>query len=310
MTAVRVVMFALAVFLAPVAVVAQQPTAVPRVATLGSEPTAVWDVFQRRLNELGYVEGRTVTFERRWSRGVIERVPALVTELLATKPDVLVTSMLPPPPRIDAAPCAPILAIGVADPYGACRVFPVARMSLAASAAELGAAHLRLATTAVPAAARFVVVTDSAQPYLVEYVRALQRAAASRQVTLAALDVTAESDLTAVITRHAPDVLIVAPAFSAPHARKQLVQYATRRRLPVVGSHLADGVLIAADYDWVDLGRRAADFVDQILKGVRPTELRVDTPIKLDVIVDRRAATALGLTLPDALLSQATQVLD
>lgn len=299
----------LAVVTAPLSAVGQ-PAKLPRVATLGSEPTPVWDVFERRLSQLGYVDGRTVVRERRWSRGFAERVPGLLAELLAAEPDLVITSMLPPPPRVHPTPCPPILAIGVADAYGTCRIVPVARMSLAASATELSTTHLRLATSAVPAATRLTVVTDSAQPFLVEYVRGLQRAAASGHVGLVVLDVTAEPDPVALITRHAPDALIIAPAFGDPHVRKQLVHYATRRRIPVVGSHLADGVLIAADYDWVDLGRRAADFVDQLLKGAKPTDLGVDAPIKLGVIVDRRAAVAVGLSLPESLLSQADQVLD
>ena len=86
--------------------------------------------------------------------------------------------------------------------------------------------------------------------------------------------------------------------------------YAARGRIPAIGSHVADGVVVAANYDWVDLGRRAAGFVDQLLKGARPADLPATAPTKFEVIVDRRAARAVGLTLPASLLSRADQVLE
>jgi putative ABC transport system substrate-binding protein len=289
---------------------AQTKTSSLRVATVGSEPTQVWDVFQRRLAELGYVEGRNLVLERRWSHGFSERVPALVAELLATRPDVLVTSMLPPPPRIDPSLCTAILAIGVAEPYADCRVVPVARLSPASSAAELSAVHLRLIRLAVPAARRIAVVTSSDNAYLAEYVRALDRVARSSGVDLIVVDASDATDVIGAISRQAPEALVVGPGFGVPTARRQLVGYATRRGIPAVGSHLADGVMIAADYDWVDLGRRAADFVDRLVKGTKAAELPVDTPIKLGIVVDRRAARSFGLTLPESLVTQADQILD
>ncbi len=289
---------------------AQSPTPGLRVATVGSEPTQVWDVFQRRLAELGYVEGRNLVLERRWSHGFSERVPALVAELLAARPDVLVASMLPPAPRVDPALCAPILAIGVAEAYADCRVFPVARLSPASSAAELGEAHLRLIRLALPGAKRIGVVTNAANAYLAEYVRAVQRAAGPLGIDLMVVDANGPGDVIAALSRQGPEALIVAPGFGAPTARRQLVDYARRRGIPAVGSHMADGVMIAADYDWIDLGRRAADFVDQLAKGHKPTELRVDAPIKLGIVVDQRAARSFGLTLPESLLVLADQILD
>jgi ABC-type uncharacterized transport system substrate-binding protein len=125
--------------------------------------------------------------------------------------------------------------------------------------------------------------------------------------------VSRESDvetLAAAIARQAPDALIVAPAFSQPHARRQVVNSAMRMRIPAIGSHVADGVVIAADYDWRELARRAATFVDQIVKGVKPTQLDREGPRKFDITVDRRAADVLGLVLPGSVLSQADRVLD
>lgn len=284
-----------------------------RVATLGADPTQVWDTFQRRLNQLGYVEGRNLVLERRWSHGYEDRLPTLLAEVLRAKPDVLITSMLPPTGRVTPAQCVPILAIAVWEPYGSCPVSPVARMSQAASAREVSATHLRLTRAALPSASRLAVLTDSDRPFLVEYVRALAAAAAAAGIALHVLDVSGDPDigrLASAITREAPDALIVGPSFMRPDARRQIVGFATARGIPSVGSYVADGVVIAADYDWIELARRAADFVDQLLKGAKPGDLSTDAPTRFEIIVDGRVAKALRLTIPESLLSQADRVLD
>ncbi len=293
---------------------AQQPAAVHRIAILGADTTQVWDIFLRRLRELGHVEGQNLLIERRWSHGYEDRLPTLLGELLRVKPDVLVTSsMLPPTARIETAQCVPILTIAVSEPYGSCRAFPVARMSQAASAKDVSATHLRLARAAVPGASRFLVLTNSERPFLVEYVRELESAAASAGVALQTLDVSGDPDignLAKAITREAPDVLIVGPSFMRPDARRQIVRFAIARGIPAVGSYVADGVVIAADYDWADLARRAANFVDQLLNGAASADLPTDAPTRFEVIVDARVAKVLGLTIPESVLAQADRVLN
>jgi putative tryptophan/tyrosine transport system substrate-binding protein len=292
---------------------AQQPAPVYRIATLGADRTQVWDIFHRLLKELGYIEGQNLLLDRRWSHGYEDRVPTLLAELLRAKPDVLVTSMLPPTSRVEALQCVPILAIAVWEPYGVCRTFPVARMSQAASAKEVSATHLQLARAAVPGASRFLALTNSERPFLVEYIRELESAAAVAGVALHVLDVSGDPDIgnvAAAITREAPDVLIVGPSFLRPDARRQIVSFATLRGIPSIGSYVADGVVIAADYDWADLARRTADFVHQLLKGANLVDLATGTPAKFEVIVDGRVAKALGLTIPESVLSQADRVLN
>jgi len=300
------------------AVVAPGPnaqTAAPfsRVAILGADATQVWDAFERRLRDLGYAEGRNLVLERRWSQGHADRVPGLLADLMKVKPAVLVTDTFLRTDRIDPGQCVPLLAIGVAEPYGACPVFPVARRSLTSSAKEVSATHLQLALAAVPSARHLLVLTNSKLTFLVDYVGELQTAAKLGGVTVGVFDVSGGSSLaevTSTITRQAPDVLILGPAFDQPEVRRQIVGYATRGRIPAVGSHVADGVVVAANYDWVDLGRRAASFVDLLLKGAKPADLPATAPTKFEVIVDRRAAKAVGLTLPASLLSRADQVLE
>jgi len=292
---------------------AQTAAPVFRVAILGADPTQVWDAFERRLRDLGYAEGRNLVLERRWSQGYADRVPGLLADLMKVKPAVLVTDTFLRTDRIDPTQCVPLLAIGVAEPYGACPIFPVARRSLTASAKEVSATHLQLALAAVPTARRLLVLTNSKLAFLVDYARELQAAAQSGGVAVEVFDVSDGSSLAEVsgtITRQAPDVLILGPAFDQPQVRRQIVGYAARGRIPAIGSHVADGVVVAANYDWVDLGRRAAGFVDQLLKGTRPADLPATAPTKFEVIVDRRAARAVGLTLPASLLSRADQVLE
>ena len=292
---------------------AQTAAPVFRVAILGADPTQVWDAFERRLRDLGYAEGRNLVLERRWSQGYADRVPGLLADLMKVKPAVLVTDTFLRTDRIDPTQCVPLLAIGVAEPYGACPIFPVARRSLTASAKEVSATHLQLAMAAVPSARRLLVLTNSKLAFLIDYVKELQAAAQPGGVAVEVFDVSGGSSLaevTGTITRQAPDVLILGPAFDQPQVRRQIVGYAARGRIPAIGSHVADGVVVAANYDWVDLGRRAAGFVDQLLKGTRPADLPATAPTKFEVIVDRRAARAVGLTLPASLLSRADQVLE
>ena len=164
---------------APTGITAQ-PAAPYRVATLGADPTQVWDIFQRRLRELGYVEGRNLIIERRWSSGYEDRLPTLMANLLRGNPEVIVTSsMVSADTPIEPAHCVPILLIAVAEPYGPCRTYPVARLSEAASAHEVGATHFRLARALVPSAARFAVLTNADRPYLIEYVKGLEKAVAA-----------------------------------------------------------------------------------------------------------------------------------
>src|SRR5262249_7942880 len=300
--------------LAPVPITAE-PSAPYRVATLGADPTQVWDVFQRRLGELGYVEGRNLTIERRWSSGYEDRLPTLMADLLRGRPDVIVTSsMLLTGTRIEPAQCVPILAIAVAEPYGTCRTYPVARLSEAASAREVSATRSRLARALVPSAARLVVLTSSDRPYLVEYVKGLEAAAASAGLVVRVLDVSTEPDLAnlaAAIVRAGPDVLLVGPRFlSRPDWRRQVVGFATARGIPSVGSYIADGVVVAADYDWASLGPRGADLVAELLKGTPPSELATGAPVKFEVIVDGRVAKSLQLAIPEPVLSQADRLLN
>src|SRR5438094_3995968 len=251
--ATRSALFLALLVLFAVALMAPGPsaqTAAPvfRVAILGADPTQVWDAFERRLRDLGYAEGRNLVLERRWSQGYADRVPGLLADLMKVKPAVLVTDTFLRTDRIDPTQCVPLLAIGVAEPYGACPIFPVARRSLTASAKEVSATHLQLAMAAVPSARRLLVLTNSKLAFLIDYVKELQAAAQPGGVTVEVFDVSGGSSLaevTGTITRQAPDVLILGPAFDQPQVRRQIVGYAARGRIPAIGSHVADGVVVS-----------------------------------------------------------------
>ena len=233
-----------------VALVAPGPsaqTAAPvfRVAILGADPTQVWDAFERRLRDLGYAEGRNLVLERRWSQGYADRVPGLLADLMKVKPAVLVTDTFLRTDRIDPTQCVPLLAIGVAEPYGACPIFPVARRSLTASAKEVSTTHLQLALAAVPSARRLLVLTNSKLAFLIDYVKELQAAAQPGGVAVEVFDVSDGSSLaevTGTITRRAPDVLILGPAFDQPQVLLKPGKVALRLPLALGlerGQHLA-----------------------------------------------------------------------
>ena len=238
-----------------------------------------------------------------------------MSEALRARPDILVTSTLPPAPRVEAQQCVPILAIAVSEPYGSCPISPVAPTSQAASAREVSAVHWRLARETFPIATRLAVLTNSDRPFLVEYLRELRAAAATAGVALQVLDVSIDPDLghlASAITREAPDLLVVGPSFlPQPDARRQILRFATARGIPSIGSHVADGVVIAADYDWAELARRTADLVDQLLRGVaNPASLSTAAPARFEIAIDERIARSLGVTIPESVRAQADRVLN
>ncbi|MGH7279446.1 MAG: hypothetical protein ACREJG_12275, partial [Candidatus Rokuibacteriota bacterium] len=299
---------AFALVLWPAMAVPQDATRVYRVGTLGAQPTAVWETFHHRLRELGYVEGHNLVLERRWSGLFPERVSALLVELSRAAPDVIVTSMYPSTDGL--AHCVPILVIGVSDPYGRCRAFPVA--VVASSARELGEAHLRLAMLAVPAARHIVVVTDGGPGFLADYVKALEAAGARVGIGMHTLDIGQEGGLDGVaagVARRAPDAIVVAPGIADPDSRRRLVRHFMAQQIPTIGSHIADGVLVAADYDWIALAVRAAEFVDAVLKGVPPVALERARPVALEVSLDLTAARAIGVPVSPSLREQARRLL-
>jgi putative ABC transport system substrate-binding protein len=305
------------------AVEAQAPGKVWRVAVLtGGLPrsAAPYRALEQRLAELGYVEGRNLVIDFRTAEGLTDRLPVLAAELVGRRPDVLVAgSTQAGMAAKNATRTIPIVLAGVGDPVGTGIVPGLARPEGNITGAsllnvELSGKGLQLLKEAVPAVSRVAVLWNSGNRLHRGVLAATEAAAATLKVGLQLLDVRGPDDLPKAfdaITRQRADGLLVLPdAVSLAH-RKPILDFAASRRLPAMypfremvdeGGFLCYGPNLVANY------RTAADYVDKLLKGARPADLPIAQATKFDLIVNLKTAKTLGLTIPQAILVRADEV--
>jgi ABC-type uncharacterized transport system substrate-binding protein len=321
----RVIGFALALALGLVtgpAADAQAPR-VWRVAVLtGSmaRTAAPPRALERRLAELGYVEGRNLVVDFRTAEGLMDRVPALAAELVGRRPDVLVAvSTQGALAARDATRTIPIVLGGVGDPVGTGIVTSLARPAGNVTGAsllnaELSGKGLQLLKEAVPATSRVAVLWNSGNALHREVLTATEAAAATLKVGLQLVDVRAADDLPKAfdaITRQRADGLLVFPDSVTNGNRKPILEFAARRRLPAMypfRESVDEGGLLCYGPNLTDSLRTAAEYVDKILKGARPGDLPIAQPTRFDLVVNLKTAKTLGLTIPQAILVRADDV--
>jgi putative ABC transport system substrate-binding protein len=277
---------------------------------------------EQRLAELGYVEGRNLVIDFRTAGGEPDRLPALAAELVGLRPDVLVavsTQSVLAAKR--ATQTIPIVFGAVGDPLGTGIVQSLARpggnfTGVSLLNAELSGKGLQLLKEAVPAASRVAVLWNSENP-LHRQVRAATEAAASTlKVRLQLLDIRGPDDLPKAfdaITRQRAEALLVLPDAVTLAHRKPILDFASSRRLPALypfREMVDEGGLMCYGASLAESLRQAADYVDKILKGAAPGTLPILQPTRFDVLINLRAAKALGLTIPPALLLRADQVIE
>jgi putative ABC transport system substrate-binding protein len=319
-------LFALGLFSALHSAVAQPAVPVRRIGFLGGgrgggSGQYLHDAFQHGLRELGWVEGENLVIEWRLSKGRDERLPDLAAELVRLGVEVIVTgSGGTVPALMHATSTIPIvMAVSVA-PVEAGLVASLARpggnvTGLSLQAAETGGKRLELLKEAVPQATRMAVLWNTAYSDKALEWQETQRAALALGVTLHPVEVRGPDDFDgalAAIAAERPDALIV---FSEPltlaHQRR-IVDFATQHRLPMISetSEFAEaGALMTYGASLSALFRRAAYYVDRILKGARPSELPVEQPTVFELVINLKTAQVLGLTLPPMLLFQADKVI-
>ncbi|MDO8474840.1 MAG: ABC transporter substrate-binding protein [Candidatus Rokubacteria bacterium] len=290
--------------------------------SLGSGPAAPVEAFREGLRELGYVEGRNLTIEYRWAAGKAGRLPEMAAELVRLKVEVIVGVTTP---VIEAAKRAtstiPIVMAAVADPVGSGLVAGLARpggnvTGLTLMSTELVGKRLQLVRELLPKATRVAVLsyhgyTSATRPYL-EQMRA---AAQQMGIQLVVQEVNEARDLpdafTAMQRERAQALDVRASPFSTENA-KRIVELAAQHRLPAmydVRSFVEAGGLVSYGPSGLEIFRRAAFYVDRILKGAKPADLPIEQPTKFELVINLRAARALGLTIPPALLARADQVI-
>jgi putative ABC transport system substrate-binding protein len=309
-----------------IALDAQQAARVPKIGVLfttnlgrlGPQIAA----FRQELRELGYVEGKTVLLELRFADSALERLPQLARELVALKPDVIVaTNDVSIAAARRETQTIPIVMANSSDPAGAGFVASLAHpggnvTGLSSQSPELSGKKLELLREVVPGLARVALLWNpDSRGNLLEY-KETEVVVRSLHVELQSVELYRAEDLeralSAVTNGHA-QALIVPPGNPVVTARRdQVVSFALRARLPSIYGAREDvdeGGLISYGPSRTDLYRRAAIFVDKILKGARPADLAVEQPTKFELVINLRTAKALGLTIPPSLLRRADDVI-
>jgi putative ABC transport system substrate-binding protein len=308
---------------APLAAEAQQAKAAPRVAWLGNASVSVsgpaLDAFRLGLRELGYVEGQTIVIEPRFADGKPERVQELVRELLALAPNVVVAAG-PQALRAfkQATVSVPIVMAIISDPVEEGLVASLARprgnlTGLAFQNQALTAKRLELLKEAIPKVSRVAVLWDPT--FGVSGHAQAETAARALQLRLKFLAVRGVGDLetafNSATTGRADALLVLASPLLNAH-RQTVIDSAARRHLPATYEEkrfVENGGLMSYGPNFLDMHRRAATYVDKILKGSAPADLPVEEPTKFELVINLKTAKALGLTIPPSLLARADEVI-
>ena len=320
------VIFALGLVLACVSSEAQQPNKVPRIGYLAGPSISSLapriEAFRQGLRELGYVEGKNVVIEWRSAEGKSDRLPDLVGELVRLKVDVIVTTG-PGMTRSakEATSTIPIVMTQDNDPVGNGFVARLARpggtiTGLSTLRVDLSGKTLELLKEILPKVSRVAVFGTSTQPGNVQALKGIELAAGAIGVKLQYLDVLHPKDIETAFRGagegRADAVLMMVAGSVARAHRTEIVELAVKSRLPVIYQSPAvveAGGLMSYGVNLNDLDRRAATYVDKILKGAKPADLPVEQPTKVEFIINLKAAKQIGLTIPPKVLARADQVI-
>jgi len=307
---------------APLAAAAQQPQKIPRIGMLASSPTDPFvEAFRQGLRELGYVEGRNISIEYRWVEGRNERLPGFAADLVRLNVDVIVASSQAAVAAKKATTEIPIVMPIITDPVRLGLVACLARpggnaTGFATQNDELPGKWIELVKETLPKVSRVAVVFHPTYDGGVQ-LKASEAAARSLGVRLQALKVERPDDFVtafAAMQKNRAEVLVVSssPLFYAHRTR--LIALAANHRLPTIyhqsGFVVGAGGLMSYGPDFHDLFRRSAAYVDKILKGAKPADLPMEQPTKFELVINLKTAKALGLTIPQSLLSRADQVIE
>jgi putative ABC transport system substrate-binding protein len=322
------VVLALSLFAAPLAAEGQNKAGkVSRIGFLfygAPGPSAEVDAFRQGLRELGYIEGQNVTIDYRFASGQVERLPELATELARLKVDVIVTPNTPAAMAAkQATSTIPIVFAVVADPVGAGLMANFARpggniTGLSSISVQLGGKRLELLKEVAPKASRLAVLYNPSDRSNVLMLKELQESAPALGLTVHSLEVRAPGEFEgafAAMTRERAHALFVAAGVLTleQRNRKALVDLATKSRIPAMWGHrqfVDAGGLMSYAVNFYDQLRRAAIYVDKILKGAKPGDLPVEQPTRYELVINLTAAKALGLRIPQSLLGRADQVIE
>ena len=305
---------------------AQQPTKIPRIGNLWgispSDGSGPIEAFRQGLRELGYVEGKNIVIEWRFAEGKLDRLPALAAELVRLKVDVIVsagpivtraakeaTTVIPIVMAWDPEPVANGFVVSLARPGGNIT-------GLSTLAPELSGKRLELLKEIIPNLSRVAFFGTSTMPGNAQSLKEAELVAREFKVTLQYLEVLSVKDLEnafrAASKEQAGAALMQVAGAVALVNRTQILDLAVKNRLPVMYDRrevVEEGGLMNYGPNVIDLYRRAATYVDKILKGRTPADLPVEQPMKFEFIINLKAAKAIGLTIPPNALVRADKVI-
>jgi putative ABC transport system substrate-binding protein len=311
----RAILLLLALLLAPTASEAQQVAKPWRLGWLsgGFERPDLERVFRVRLRELGYVDVQNLVIEYRYAEGKFERLPALATELVRLRVDLIVTVGTPAARAAkQATQTIPIVMAASGDAVGVGLVATLARpggnvTGLSFLGRELGAKHLELLKETVPAMSRVAVLWDTTIGGA-ELKQTMESSASALGLRLQPLEARSADDYRAAFSAMSgarAEGLVVLPMGTAYTHRALIAELTAKHRLPAVygdASYVEVGGLMSYGPNFLDLNRRAATYVDKILKGAIPANLPVEQPTKFELVINLKTAKTLGLTIPASVL--------
>jgi putative tryptophan/tyrosine transport system substrate-binding protein len=311
----------------PLAAHAQPPKNIPRLCFLTFDPTASrwtrFGPFFQGLLDLGYVDGQTITIDYLSADGQGERFSTLAAECLHRNPDIIAVSTTPAAQAAkNATRTIPIVMIALGDPVGTGLVDSLAQpggnmTGMSLMVPEAAAKRLGLLKEAVPGISRVLVLSYLDDPIAPLQVKALKDAAPSLGVTLQIHDIRTGDDLPAAFDAGAKEraegLLTTAESLFVVHSAR-VTELAARYQLPAIYPYSIQAVdaggLMAYDVNIADLFRRAATYVDKIVKGAKPSDLPVQQPTKFEFVINLKTAKTLGLTFPPGILAIADKVIE
>jgi len=321
----QIAVLALVLFTLGDSVQAQQPTNLRRLGYLTAPPfaalTAEHEAFYQGLRELGYVEGKNLIIERRSAEAKLDRLPELAAELVRLKVDIIVTAG-PAPTRAakGATSTIPIVMAFDNDPIGNGFIASLARpggniTGLSTYSPEISGKRLEILKETVPKLSRVAVFGTSTFPGTGANLQEVERAAAALKVKLQYLDVLSPKDIGAAFqaaTKERAEAILVLGSVVYTDRRTELAELAVKHRLPASygrSDHVEDGGLMSYGSNPADLYRRAATYVDKILKGRTPADLPVEQPMKFEFVVNLKAAKQIGFVIPPSVLARADRII-
>jgi putative ABC transport system substrate-binding protein len=300
---------------------AQNPPRMPRIGVLAQDESPELDDFRQGLRELGYVEGQTIAIEWRSAHHRPERLSELATELVQLKLDVIVA---PNNTAVAAAKRAtakiPLVMVYASDPVALGFVDSLARpgrniTGLTSQATDLAAKRLQLLKEAVPNLSRVAILLDAAEPGRLDQAREAQASAPALRLEVQLVEVRTPSELDnalAAVARHSAGGVLYGASAMFLAQRTQIAQRALKSRLPTLcfaPKYVESGCLMSYSAKFSELWRRAAYFVDKILKGAKASDLPIEQPTKFELVLNLKTAKTLGISIPESILLRADEVI-